>query len=106
MIKLLSEDSPKNGTSYLLSVDRSVNFYMYQSLRQAMQDYQAESAMAIAVDIKTGKVIGMASLPSFDPNNFSQYANNNQQELFKNPLISTAYEPGSIFKPIIVSSGL
>jgi len=106
VINLLSEDTPKNGTSYLLSVDRSVNFYMYQQLRQAMQDYQAESAMAVAVDVKTGKVIGMASLPSFDPNNFSQYANNNQTELFKNPLISTAYEPGSIFKPLIVASGL
>lgn len=106
VISLLSEDSPKNGTSYLLSVDRSVNFYMYQSLRQAMENYQAESAMAVAVDVKTGKIIGMASLPSFDPNNFSQYTNNNQQELYKNPLISTAYEPGSIFKPIIVASGL
>ena len=106
VINLLSEDAPKNGTSYLLSIDRSVNFYMYQKLRQAMQDYQAESAMAVAVDIKTGKVIGMASLPSFDPNNFAQYSNDNQQELYKNPLISTAYEPGSIFKPIIVASGL
>ena len=75
MINLLSEDTPKNGTSYLLSVDRSVNFYMYQQLRLAMQTYESESAMAVAVDIKTGKVIGMASLPSFDPNNFSQYAN-------------------------------
>ncbi|MEI8060683.1 MAG: penicillin-binding protein 2 [Candidatus Berkelbacteria bacterium] len=106
MINLLSEDTPKNGASYLLSVDRSVNFYMYQQLRLAMQTYESESAMAVAVDIKTGKVVGMASLPSFDPNNFSQYANSDQTSLFKNPVISTAYEPGSIFKPIVVASGL
>ncbi len=106
VISLLSENAPKNGTSYQLSIDRSVNFYIYQQLQLAIQTYQAESAMAVAVDIKTGKVIAMASLPSFDPNNYSQYANSNQTALFKNPIISTAYEPGSIFKPVIVASGL
>jgi len=106
VINLLSEESPKDGTSYLLSIDRSVNYYIYKTLRQAIQDYQAESGMAVAVDIESGKVIGMASLPSFDPNNFSQYANNNQENLFKNPIISTAYEPGSIFKPLVVATGL
>lgn len=106
VISLLSEDAPKDGTSYLLSIDRSVNFYMYQAVRNAVKEYQAESGMAIVVDTKTGKIIGMVSTPSFDPNNFSTYANNHQEDLFKNPLISTAYEPGSIFKPIIVAAGL
>lgn len=106
IVSLLSEEAPQDGTSYLLSIDRSVNFYMYQAIRAAVQEYQAESGLAVAVDVKTGKIIGMVSSPSFDPNNFSTYANNNQEDLFKNPAISTAYEPGSIFKPIIVASGL
>ncbi|MFA5158363.1 MAG: penicillin-binding protein 2 [Patescibacteria group bacterium] len=106
VISLLSEDSPKDGASYLLSVDRSVNFYIYQTLRKAIQDYQAESGMAVVVDVKTGKIVGMASFPSFDPNNYTEYANNKQENLFKNPIISTAYEPGSIFKPLVVAAGL
>ncbi|MCX6812013.1 MAG: penicillin-binding protein 2 [Candidatus Berkelbacteria bacterium] len=106
IISLLGENVPKNGASYDLSIDRGINYYMYSSLEQAVQTYQAESGMAIAIEIKTGKIIGMSSTPSFDPNKYADYANNNQSDLFKNPLISTAYEPGSIFKPIIVASGL
>lgn len=106
VISLLSEESPKDGASYLLSIDRSVNFYMQNALKKAMEDYQAESGLAVAVDVSTGNIIGMTSLPSFDPNQYSDYANNNQEELFKNPIISNTYEPGSIFKPIIVASGL
>ena len=106
IISLLGENAPKNGASYDLSIDRGVNYYMYSALQSAVQTYQAESGMAVAVDIKSGKIIGMASTPSFDPNNYADYANNNQTDLFKNPLISTAYEPGSVFKPIIVAAGL
>ncbi len=106
IISLFSEETPKNGTNYVLSVDRSVNFYMYQALRKAMDDYQAESGLVVAVDVKSGKIIGMSSLPSFDPNKYQEYANNKQEELFKNPVIANTYEPGSIFKPIIVASGL
>ena len=106
VVSLLLEEEPQDGTSFLLSIDRSVNFYMYQSLKKALEQYQAESGLAVAVDIKTGKIIAMASLPSFDPNKFSDYANAGQEELFKNPVIATTYEPGSVFKPIIVASGL
>ena len=106
VISLLSEESPKDGTSYILSIDRSVNFYINSAIKKAVKDFQAESGMAVAVDVKTGNVIGMASTPGFDPNNFSEYANNGQEELFKNPIISNTYEPGSIFKPLIVAAGL
>jgi cell division protein FtsI/penicillin-binding protein 2 len=105
-IAILSDQSPKNGTSYQLSIDRSVDFYIYQQLQQAVQTYEAESAMAVAVDVKTGKVIAMVSTPSYDPNNYEQYANDGQESIFQNPLVSTDYEPGSVFKPIIVAAGL
>jgi cell division protein FtsI (penicillin-binding protein 3) len=106
VISLLSEESPKDGASYLLSIDRSVNFYINNVIKKAVKDYQAESGTAVAVDVKSGNIIGMVSTPSFDPNIFSEYANNNQEELFKNPAISSTYEPGSIFKPLIVAAGL
>jgi len=106
VISLLNEEAPTDGTSYLLSIDRPVNFYIYRALKKAVLDYQAESASAVVVDIKSGKVIAMAGVPTFDPNKFQDYANAGQDELFKNPLIAGSYEPGSIFKPIIVASGL
>lgn len=106
IISLISQENPRDGTSYLLSIDRSVNFYMNSVIKKAIVEHQAESGLAVAIDVKTGSVIGMVSSPSFDPNKYSDYANNNQQSLFKNPVISNTYEPGSIFKPLIIAAGL
>jgi cell division protein FtsI/penicillin-binding protein 2 len=44
----------------------------------------------------------MASLPSFDPAKYSEYSNS----LFKNPVISDSFEPGSIFKVLVMAAGL
>ena len=106
VINYLEEDTPKDGNSYLLTVDRSVQYYMTKTLQKALTDYQAESGSVVAMDIKSGAIIGMTSLPNYDSNNYQEYANNNQQDLYKNPVISNIYEPGSIFKPLIVAAGL
>jgi len=44
----------------------------------------------------------MASLPSFDPEKYSNYSD----ALFKNPVISDSFEPGSILKPVVMASGI
>jgi len=44
----------------------------------------------------------MASLPTFDPAKYWNYSN----DLFKNPVISDAFEPGSILKPVVMASAL
>src|SRR5258708_19896451 len=51
---------------------------------------------------KTGEILAMASFPSFDPKKYQDYSS----DLYKNPFISNRYEPGSTFKPIVMSSAL
>ena len=61
---------------------------------------EPQSVTAIVMDIATGEVLAMANRPTFNPNNFSDYP----ASFRRNRAITDSYEPGSIIKPIIVSS--
>lgn len=104
-ISLLDQTAPKDGTSYVLTIDRTVQYYVEKKLSEALQTYQASSGTVIIMDIKTGGIVAMASNPSYDPNNFKDYANSNSN-IFVNPSITNLYEPGSIFKPLIMSAAI
>ena len=54
------------------------------------------------MDPKTGNILALSSFPSFSPSDFQDYTPN----LYKNPSISNLYEPGSTFKPLVMSSAL
>lgn len=105
MISMLSQTNPQNGTSYVLTIDRSVQYFVEQKLAQAITDYKADSGTVIVMDVKTGGVVAMANQPSFDPNNFKVQANTDPAK-FVNPAITSLYEPGSVMKPLIVSAAL
>lgn len=105
VIGLLEEKNPKDGTSYVLSIDRSVQYFIEKKLAQALQDYQADSGTVVIMDVKTGGIVAMASSPSYDPNNFRDYALANAG-IFINPTISHLFEPGSVFKPLVMSAAI
>ena len=105
IINLLEQVNPDDGTSYVLTIDRSVQYYVEKKLAEALEQYQADSGTVIIMDVKTGGIISIASLPSFDPNNFRDFAKDTP-EVFVNPAIAHLYEPGSVFKPIVMSAAL
>lgn len=105
VIDLLEQQNPKNGTNYVLTIDRSVQYFVEKQLAQAITQYQADSGSVVVMDLQTGGILAMANAPSYDPNNYKDTAKNNPS-LFTNPAISGLYEPGSIFKPIIMSSAI
>lgn len=105
MISMLSQTNPQNGTSYVLTIDRSVQYFVEQKLAKAITDYQADSGTVVIMDVKTGGIVAIANQPSFDPNDYKTQANTDPSK-FVNPAIAGLYEPGSIFKPLIVSSAL
>jgi len=105
VINLLEQKDPKDGTSYVLTISRPVQYFVEKKLAEAMVNYQAESGTVIVMDIKTGGIVAMASLPGFDPNNYKQQAQSDNG-LFVNPAIANLFEPGSIFKPIIMGAAL
>lgn len=105
VINLIEQNNPKDGTSYVLTIDRSVQYYVEKTLNDAIQKYQADSGTILIMDVKTGGVVAMASAPTYDPNNFKDFAKE-QSNLFVNPAIAHLYEPGSIFKPFVMSAAL
>lgn len=103
---ILSKINPRtpqiNGSSLILSIQRPVQFLVEKRLKEGIEKYGATSGMAGVMDPKTGNILALASFPSFDPKNYQDFS----ADLFKNPFVSNRYEPGSTFKPVVMSSAL
>ncbi len=96
------EKPPKPGKQITLTIDRTIQHVVEQKLADGMEKYGAKSASAIVMDPKTGAILAMASLPSYDPASTKLYPAEN----FKNPVTADTYEPGSTFKTVIMSAAL
>ena len=93
---------PQKMASVYLTLDSKIQFVMEDALDKAMKDTKAASAAVILMDPNTGAILGMANRPSFDPNTFYKYPATS----WTNRAVSTIYEPGSVFKPIVGVMGL
>lgn len=85
-----------------LSVDMRVQHVMYEEMTDAMSRYQAIAAAGVMLDIHTGEVIAMVSLPDFNPN---EPATALVKDTF-NRITSGIFEPGSIFKTVTMAGAL
>lgn len=91
-----------DGSTLILSIDRSIQFLAENKLKDGVEKYGATSGMVGIMDPKTGQILAMVSYPTFDPKSYQDYPD----DLYKNPFISDLYEPGSTFKPLVMSSAL
>ncbi|MCL4417571.1 MAG: penicillin-binding protein 2 [Actinobacteria bacterium] len=91
-----------DGQNLILSIDRAIQFLVEKQLKAGIERYSAASGMVGVIEPKTGKILAMASFPAFDQTAYQDY----DESLYKNPFISDLYEPGSTFKPIVMSSAL
>ncbi len=94
------EDSVLNdGVGIILTLDAAIQQFARAELVKATRSYEAESAVAIVAEPKTGAILAMVSLPCFDPGDIRSADPNN----FCNHSITGQYEPGSILKPIVAA---
>ncbi|MBI5401135.1 MAG: penicillin-binding protein 2 [Candidatus Yonathbacteria bacterium] len=88
----------------MTTIEPTVEGFLERTLEQdVLNKYHAASANGIIMDPKTGEIYAMATVPSFDPNNFSKEKN---QGVFVNSLVEGVYEMGSIVKPLTMAAGL
>lgn len=102
LAKMNDRPSEVDGRNITLTIDRSVQFMLDQILKEDMEKYGAQGAMAAIMEPKTGKLVALSAYPSFDPRNYTEY----KFEDYKNPFISDVYEPGSTFKPIVMAAAV
>ncbi len=95
----------QDGTGYELTIDRSVQYFAERALAEQLTDSEAKGGTVLVMDPKTGEILAMASSPSYDPNLFRDAARQDIG-LFDNPAISKQWEPGSIFKPLIMAAAI
>lgn len=96
---------PKNGSDYVLTLDHNIQYQAEKIIQQAIKDYQADSGLLIISEPKTGAILAMAAFPDFDPNKFNEVSQD-KQDVFNNSIISSAWEPGSVFKPLIMAAAI
>lgn len=90
------------GVDLLTHIDKTVEKILEKKLHEGIEKYQASAGTGIVMDPKDGSILAMSSYPSYDPKKYSQFGD----EYFKDPAISDAFEPGSIFKIIVMASAL
>ncbi len=96
-------EAPHDGDNLVLTIDRVVQYKAQERLAQAVKEYDADRGSVIVMDPHTGAVIAMATVPTFDPNNYSKV---DSYSVYSNLAINGVYEPGSIFKPLNMAAGI
>jgi cell division protein FtsI/penicillin-binding protein 2 len=85
------------GHDLVLTLDRSIQAIVASELAATVDYFKPEGAAAVVVDPRTGSILGMASLPDFDPGNLT----GNFHDGLRNRCITDTYEPGSTMKPLL-----
>lgn len=95
--------SPLSGFNMQLTIDGDVQDIIERELNNANDTYNPDGIWALAMDPKTGKILGMASKPDYNPND---YKNADPNVYNQNIPIWKSYEPGSTFKILTFSAAL
>ena len=74
----------------------------YGELKRAVERHRAKAGAAIVVDARTGEVLALANLPSYNPNNRARLAG----AQLRNRAMTDLFEPGSTLKPFTVALAL
>ncbi len=93
---------PRPGQNVTLSIDRRVQYLAYRELKAGYMQHGARSASAVMIDARTGEVIAMVNVPSFNPNNRKGY----KQSTYRNRAVTDVFEPGSTMKPFVIALAL
>lgn len=92
----------KMAKNIVTSLEPNSMRFLNKMLLEMKDSWAADEVSAIIMEVETGKIVAMDTVPEFDPNKYSEY----DIKLFGNPSIQGVYELGSIMKPITLSGAL
>ena len=91
----------QNGAPLRTTIDRDLQWFTQKVLAQAVQQYKAESGAAVVMDTRTGEVLALADVPTFDANAPTEAAS---EDDLGSRAMSDTYEPGSVEKVLTAAS--
>ena len=99
-IERFYDKSLLSSSDVYLSIDINLQQSIRSNVIETVKHYNAQSGLALVLDISTGEILSSVSYPDFDPNN--KNLNNNN---LINRVIQSNYEMGSTFKPLTAANG-
>lgn len=93
---------PVDGRDLHISIDARLQYDTYTALKQAMEENKASAAAGIVLDVRTGEVLALVNLPSYDPNE----RGDRKGAALRNRAMVDTFEPGSTMKPFTVALAL
>lgn len=122
---ITQKEQPVKGNTLVTTLDINLQRYADEACKQAYDDYKPKNTSSIIMNPNTGEIYAMAQYPSFDPNDPMQITELEKDEInkvwdkmkdedkykiansaWKNINISNTFEPGSIYKPVVVAMAL
>ncbi|HUJ86862.1 MAG TPA: penicillin-binding protein 2 [Burkholderiales bacterium] len=92
----------QDGHDLTLSIDSKIQSIAYSALTSAVASHGAKAGAIVAIDVRTGEILALANVPSYNPNNRSHLSG----AQLRNRAITDSFEPGSTLKPFTIAAAL
>lgn len=93
---------PQDGKDIRLALDSKIQYLAYSQLKAAVEKHNAKAGGAIVLDTRTGEILALVNLPSYNPNNREHLSG----AQLRNRAITDTFEPGSVMKPFTAALAL
>ncbi|MCS6831097.1 MAG: penicillin-binding transpeptidase domain-containing protein, partial [bacterium] len=97
---------PRNGNDVQLTIDANIQNIAEECLQEVMQKHQPAGACAIVMDVHSGDLLAVASMPRIDLNEWQQGVKRYGLGVMRNMATTFLFEPGSTFKPITIAAAM
>lgn len=92
----------RDGNSLVLTIDQVIQHIIEKEIENIVSLYRPKAVSVVAMNPRTGEILGLANYPWFNPNDFPDININ----FVRNRAISDSFEPGSVFKIVTASAAL
>lgn len=93
---------PHDGKDLTLSIDSKIQYIAYSQLKAAVDLSKAKAGGIVVLDVKTGEILALANLPSYNPNDRRVLTG----DQLRNRVLTDTFEPGSTMKPFTIALAL